>query len=80
MKKRKIGFLAVTALMGLSVTMMTNAKEHRAVSTEALSVNRTFSELTICDGVYAQDINLSGMTAAEAENAINEYVSSFAQE
>lgn len=31
---------------------------------------------TICDGIYAGSIDLSGMSAAEAENAINEYVES----
>lgn len=36
------------------------------------------SQEVICEGVYAEDIDLSGMTVEEAEDAINEYVESFA--
>lgn len=38
------------------------------------------AEKGICDGIYVQEINLSGMTLTEAENAVNAYVESLKDE
>lgn len=70
----------LTGMFLMSACMTAYAKESNADSAEALSGNYKLSDVTICEGVYAQDIDLSGMTALEAENAIQGYVSSLAGE
>ena len=42
-------------------------------------VNRTDAQATICEGVYAGDISLSGLTLVEAEQAINAYIGALSQ-
>ncbi|MCM1537200.1 MAG: VanW family protein [bacterium] len=41
--------------------------------------DRADSQTTICEGVYAGDISLSGMTPVEAEQAIGAYIGALAQ-
>lgn len=68
MKKRIAKWLMLAGITLLSSGMTGYAKENTG-SAQADSV--------ICEGVYAEDIHLSGMTVSEAESAINAYVESF---
>ncbi len=68
MKKRIAKWLVLAGIALLSPGMTGHAKEN---------TGNPQAEQVICDGVYAENIDLSGMTVSEAESTINDYVESF---
>lgn len=50
-----------------------------AFSMQVSAAQETIDERRIPDGIYAGDIDLGGMTPAEAEQAVNAYISQLAQ-
>lgn len=72
MKKR----IVLTAALILAI--MTGIQKMDAYAA-GNGAGRVDTQATICEGVYAEDISLSGMTLAEAEQAIGAYILELSQ-
>lgn len=79
MKKSIVSVLILAGLAVMAAGSAGYAKEAEAAGRVVPPRTYVTEGQIICNGVYAQDIDLSGMTALEAENAIRGYVESFAE-
>ena len=74
MKRKIAGYLILAGAAGMITGMTGYAKENTGASTSVQDYIQ--ADTVICDGVYAGEIDLSGMTVAEAESAIDAYIES----
>lgn len=73
MKKKFAGYLV---LLGIAGALFGAAVEVKASGRMDAGQYYIPEDAVICDGVYAGNIDLSGMTEAEAENAVMAYIES----
>ena len=74
MKRKIAGYLILAGAAGMITGMTGYAAEYTGAS--ASEQGYIQADTVICDGVYAGEIDLSGMTVAEAESAIDAYIES----
>lgn len=78
MSKKSLKWLLLFGILTLQIGVVSNAQTRTSGVRPPAGYDTNEAGRTICEGIYAGDINLAGMSASEAENAINEYVNSFA--
>lgn len=73
MMKKRYGIIVtvMSVILACAGGMNTHAAQGR--------INGENPQATICEGIYAGDISLSGMTLVEAEQAISAYIGAFSQ-